>query len=177
MSSYLIEIDTNIGTTYLTTTQVDVTHNANTYQSGYIDKPPVIKQTPNIQSNSLTLTLSGVDDAMISLFTNEDYRNRELRIIECDVATDWTVSNASEVFSAFMVKVGYEIGLTETLVELTVKSLYGSINQSNAPKCGVVYDKWITDDKTVYFGKVGPVTGGGRGKPGGQIDFDIVEQP
>ena len=164
--SKLIEITTDLGTTYLVTAQVDVEYNGNTYQAGFVDKVSRVSQEAEVSSGKLSLQLSGVDQSMISLFENEDWRNRLCTVYECDIAKDWSVSNVVEYYEGDMIDVRYTLGKNKSIVRLDCKTLYGSINRANAPDLGVLFDQYITDDVTHYFGKTGPINSRRSGKPG-----------
>ena len=174
--SKLIEITTDLGTTYLTTAQVDVDYNSNTYQSGFVGKVGRVKQDAEISSGKLSLQLSGVDQSMISLFENEDWRNRECKVFTCDIAKDWTVSNVSEYYSGDMTGVDYSLGKNNSNVTLECKTMYGSINRANAPDLGILFADWISADVTKYFGKSDPNITKRSGKPGFEPP-DLTEVP
>lgn len=171
--SKLIEITTNLGTTYLTDAQVNLEYNSNTYVAGQVGRVGRIQQKAELESGKMTVEFSGVDKTIISLFNNEIYRDYDCTIYECDVASDWTVSNVATYYTGQMVKVSYLLGTTKSVINLTCKALYGSINRANAPDLGLLFDEYMTDDATIYFGKrANPIqtpTGGG--------DVDENDQP
>jgi len=164
--SKLIEIETDQGTTYLSTSQIDVEYNGNTYQGGYVSTVSKVEQAGSVESGKLTVRFSGVDQSVISLFENESWRNRPCKILSCDISDNWAVSNVKDYYQSDMVAVDYSLGRKTSTVNLTCKGLYGSINQANAPDLGIIYAQYISDDVTQYFGKASGTQTRRSGKPG-----------
>lgn len=165
MSSYLIEINTDQGVTRLAQTQVDVNHNGNEYTGGKIQKIGRVEQSAELKNGAVRISFSGVDKSIISLFENEDYRDRLCTIIECDISESWVVSSAKNYYEGDMIHVTYDTDTDGATVKLECKTLYGSINRANAPDLGILFSQWIADDVTRYFGKTAPINAPRTGKP------------
>lgn len=81
VAGHLVDVELDSGNIRLTDINRDVVYNTQTYQSaGQLLSIDGIEETINIETNEVSLTLSGIDQAFVSTFLAEEYIDRRIVI-------------------------------------------------------------------------------------------------
>ena len=125
---YAVELKFSAGTVRFWTGYGDRTIDGQTYTgTGNLLNISGIEEVADLSAKGITLTLSGIDTALVSLALQEPYQGREARVLFGVVG----VSDYVEVFAGLMdVMTIQEDGTTAT-IELTVESKLVSLQRPN----------------------------------------------
>lgn len=81
-TAHLVEVTTTGGTTYLTDAQYPIDYSGHTYlAAGYMLGFSDVQEFADVQIASMTLSLTGVDQTMISALINNDYLDKNVKVM------------------------------------------------------------------------------------------------
>lgn len=87
------------------------------------------KETAELRVNELTIALSGAEQSYISLFFNNDYLNRNVRIWRAVMAADAVVGSPIEVFNGYITGASISEDNGESTVNVKVASHFGDFEK------------------------------------------------
>ena len=153
---HLIEfgLDTPI---YLTDCDRDFINGGHTYIAGKVKIKTPLAQKAEPSANDFSLTLSAVDQTMVSAFTSNPYKSKQCLVKRVELNEDETVNNIEIWLDGSLNKYVYSGKLKESTMKISVGSVFAAFESVNKLNIMDKFSETINIDETRYWGKEGNV--------------------
>ena len=159
MANYIyivtIELDTFVR---LTDCHRDFVYDDDTYTSGKLKVENAIEQKSAPSANDFDLTISAVDQTMVSVFANNPYKGRRCLIQRLELDDDENVIDMMIWLDGELNKYTYTNSLNESTIKLTVSSIFAAFSAVKMLNLAIQFADSINEDDNLYWGKAAPVT-------------------
>lgn len=165
-SVLLITLDVENSPVYLTTAQSNVSYDGKTFIGGKAKVDKAIVQKAAIERDNFNFKISAVDQTMISVFANNNYKNRTCTIEELFYTDSYAVDKVELVSSSTMNNYKYSGSPVKAEITLNLLTIVGSFRKIGSIDLSVAFAEYINDDQTLYWGKRRPAGTGSSGGSG-----------
>ena len=157
MVSYIylitIELDSPL---YLTDMHRNLTNNGHDFISGKVKVDSAVVQKSQPSANDFNITLSAVDQTLVSAIANTNYKGKRCLIERAILNDDETISSTEIWLDGDLNKYTYTNKLNESTIKLSVSSIFAAFDAIKMVNIGAQFASTINEDQTLYWGKVTP---------------------
>jgi len=143
---------------YITDCDRDYVYGGHTYKVGYVKINQPLRQKSEPSANDFSLTLSAVDQTMVSAFASNSYKGKQCLVTRVELNVDETVNATSVWLDGELNKYVYIGKTTESTMKISVGSVFAAFESTNMVNLLDKFSDSINNDETKYWGKEGGST-------------------
>lgn len=163
---HLVKLDLSTPV-YLTDAHRDFEYNGKTYIAGKLDIKQSVKQKAQPSANDFSMTLSAVDQTLVSAFANFPYKGKQCLVLSAVLNDDESIASVSTWLDGELNKYTFNGKEKQSTLKVSVSSIFAAFESINKLNITEQFKDTINDDQTLYWGKSAPNFSSGGGVGGG----------